>query len=341
MHELIDEFCEGIRLFTHFDLSLLQEQPRSMLSAEEWAALGLKMMPYASTMARWGLVSTRGLGQRFKDPFLKQAMPLIFAWPDVPVMVGMFLLAAIHNRNAGFPAGGSLEFARAIERRYLELGGKIHYKSQVEKVLVESKDGRRSFGRATGLRLYNDEVFSGDAVISAADARGTIFDMLSGEYSNRSFKRLYDGHLPLYTQLQVSLGVNRDLSGSPHWITYLLEKPVTISGGEYHEIGVKHYSFDPSLAPPGKSVMEIMLRTNYGYWQHIYGHQLYDTEQLQVADIIIGLLEQWYPGIKSADRGGGRRHSAHIRALYGQLAGRKYRLAAHPSHFTHADQGHA
>ena len=126
-----------------------------------------------------------------------------------------------------------------------------------------------------------------------------IFDMLSGEYSNRSFKRLYDGHLPLYTQLQVSLGVNRDLSGTPHWITYLLEKPVTISGREYREIGVKHYSFDPSLAPPGKSVLEIMLRTTYGYWQHIYGHRLYDTEQLQVADIVIGLLEQWYPGIKS------------------------------------------
>ena len=70
--ELIDEFCEGIRLFTHFDVSLLQEQPRSMLSAEEWVALGLKMMPYASSMTRWWLVSTHGLGQRFKDLFLRE-----------------------------------------------------------------------------------------------------------------------------------------------------------------------------------------------------------------------------------------------------------------------------
>ena len=64
---------------------------------------------------------------------------------------------------------GARSNSPAIERRYLELGGKIHYKSQVEKVLVESKDGSRSFGRATGLRLYNDEVFTGDAIISAAD----------------------------------------------------------------------------------------------------------------------------------------------------------------------------
>ncbi|MEZ4558184.1 MAG: hypothetical protein R2854_17405 [Caldilineaceae bacterium] len=33
------------------------------------------------------------------------------------------------------------------------------------------------------------------------------------------------------------------------------------------------------------------------YWQRIYGRKLYDTEQLQVADIILAELEKIYPGI--------------------------------------------
>jgi phytoene dehydrogenase-like protein len=62
-------------------------------------------------------------------------------------------------------------------------------------------------------------------------------------------------------------------------------------------IGVKHYCFDPSLAPAGKSVVEVMMPTNYGYWQRIYGHRLYDNEQTQVSEIVLEFLETIYPGI--------------------------------------------
>jgi phytoene dehydrogenase-like protein len=139
----------------------------------------------------------------------------MFSWEEAPVMMGMALLAYIHTGNAAFPAGGSLEFARALERRYLALGGEIRYEAQVEKILTEN-------GRATGVRLYNDEVHTADAVISAADGRGTIFDMLGGEYANAGLRRRYDGHLAMHSQVQISLGVRRDMSAEPHWVTHLL-----------------------------------------------------------------------------------------------------------------------
>jgi phytoene dehydrogenase-like protein len=206
------------------------------------------------------------------------------------MMAAASLLAYMHTGNAGFPAGGSLEFARAIEKRYLELGGEIHYKAQVEKILVEN-------GHAVGVRLYNDEIYRSDYVISAADGYNTLFDMLGKEYVTRRFKKLYDGHLPTYSMILISFGVNRDLTDKPHWVTYLLEEPLLIAGEPRHEISVKHYCFDPSLAPPGKSAVEVMFRSNYDYWQNIYGRKLYDTEQTQVSDILIAYLEKHYPGI--------------------------------------------
>jgi phytoene dehydrogenase-like protein len=294
---LIKAMCKGIRKFTRFDMTLMQQKPKSLMTSKDWSKLGGRMLPYVRPLAKWGMVSAQEFAARFKDPFLRRAIPHMFTWPDIPVMVGLSLLATMHNGNAGFPAGASLEFARAIEQRYLALGGQIHYRSQVEKILVED-DASGNGKQAVGVRLYDDSIHHADYVISAADGRGTIFDMLGGEFVDRQIKRTYDGHLPLHSQVQVSLGVKRDLSAEPHWTTYLLDEPIIIAGEDRYEIGVKHYCFDPSLAPPGKSVLIAMMNTHYGYWQRIYGRRLYDTEQTQVSDIIIDYLEKLYPGIR-------------------------------------------
>jgi phytoene dehydrogenase-like protein len=294
---LIEDFVAGVRQFMQFDMAMLQETPRALMGPEQWRDFGLKVLPFALPLARWGRLTAQAFAERFHDPLLRRAFPLVFGWADIPVMVGMSVLAYMATQNAGFPAGGSLDFARAIERRYLALGGEIHYKAQVEKILVEQDE--RGKGRVVGVRLYDDSVHQADVIISAADGRGTLFDMLGGEFVDRGTEKLYNGRLPLHSQVQVSLGVDRDLSGEPHWATYLLEEPLLIAGEERHAIGVKHYCFDPSLAPPGKSVVEVMMESNYGYWQRIYGRRLYDTEQLQVADIVIDFLERLYPGIRA------------------------------------------
>jgi phytoene dehydrogenase-like protein len=287
---LIRSLVQAIRQFKGFDMSLLQQKPRSLMNLGDWMALGMKMLPFLQPTIRWGLVSAADLGKRFKDPLLQRAFPHVFGWPEIPMMAGISLLASMKSGNAGFPAGASLEFARAIEQRYLGLGGEIHYNAQVEKILVKD-------GHAVGVRLYNDDVHHADYVISAADGRGTIFDMLDGDFTNRKLQGMYDGHLTLHSQVQISLGVNRDLSAEPHWVTYLLDEPILLAGEEHFEIGIKHYCFDPSLAPEGKSSLIMMLRSKYAYWQRIYGRKLNDTEQDQVSDILIDFLEKLYPGI--------------------------------------------
>jgi phytoene dehydrogenase-like protein len=287
---LIEGFVGGVRQFADFDMSVLQQKPKAMMGVFDWARLGLTMLPFAPGLLKYGFVSAEAFAQRFRDPFLRRAFPLMFFWPEIPVMAGMMLLGAMQARNAGFPAGASLDFARAIERRYLELGGEIRYNAQVEKILVDNN-------RAIGVRLYNDEVHRADIVISAADGHATIFDMLGGEYVNRTIKGYYDGHMLHWPQVQVSLGVARDMSREPHWAFHLLEAPVTIAGEDRREISVKHYDFDPSLAPPGRSAVEVMFRSNYDYWQNIYGHRLYDAEQQEVSEQVIEQLERLYPGI--------------------------------------------
>jgi phytoene dehydrogenase-like protein len=291
-HRLIRQFCNGIRAFSSFDLTRLQQKPKKLMGWTDWGRLGLEMLPFFGSFAKWGRVSADRFAGRFKDPFLRRAIPLIFAWPSIPMAVGMSLLAYMSQENAGFPQGGSLEFARAIEKRYLELGGEILYRSQVERILVEND-------HVVGVRLYNNNEYRSQRVISACDGRGTIFNLLRGEYINHKIEKRYDGHLPMYTQLQVSLGVNRDFSNEPYWVNHLLGEPRVIAGEERHSFGIRNFCFDPSLAPKGKSAIIMTLDTSYDYWQRIYGRTIYDQEQIQEADMLIDLLEEFHPGIKA------------------------------------------
>lgn len=288
----IRAFLRGVRRFARFDLTALYDKPRLLFDALDWRDFGGKMTPFLAPLAQWAFISMREFAGRFRDPFLRRAVPQMFSWDEAPAMMGMMLLAYMHGGNAGFPVGASLEFARALEKRFLDLGGEISYRSQVEKILTKD-------GRAVGVRLYNDEVHHADNVISAADGHATIFDMLDGQFVDRKIKSMYDGRLPTHQMVQVSLGIKRDLSQEPHWVTYLLDEPLLLAGEQRGEIGVKHYCFDPSLAPAGKSVIEMMARTNYSYWQRIYGRSLYDSEQRQVSDLLLDRVERWYPGLRA------------------------------------------
>lgn len=288
----IDQFCKGVRTFKDFDLSILQQKPKALMTGGDWAKIGRHVLPFVNSLGKWGSLSLQDLGTQFKDPFLQRAVPHMFSWPEVPVLVGMSLLAYLGNGNAGFPQGGSLAFAKAIEQRYLALGGEIYYSTPVEQVLLEGD-------QAVGVRLTNQQEYRANRVISACDGRQTLFHLLKGDYLHRRLEKIYRSELPMHSQFQVCLGVNRDLSAEPHWATYLLEAPLTIAGVDHFEVGVKHYGIDPSLAPPGKSVLMALITSPYQHWQDTYGDDPRPEADLPEVQTILQWLNQRYPGLGS------------------------------------------
>ena len=283
---MIEELAGAVRRFARFEPPL--DAPKGLFGGLRMA---IKMLPVMGTFRKYSKTSVQDFVRRFSDPFLRQAFALMVDMPDFPMLAVLMMLAYMHKRNAGFPVGGSLEFSRAIERRYLDLGGEIHYKSRVEKILVKDN-------RAVGVRLADGSEHHADVVISAADGHATIFDMLEGKHVNDEIRGYYDTW-PIFPPLvQVSLGVARDLSNEPHMCSYPLEEPVTIAGEAQKRMSVKHYCYDPTLAPAGKSVVEVMFPSNYAYWKGLAAErERYEAEKQQVALTVIGQLEKRFPGI--------------------------------------------
>ncbi len=108
-------------------------------------------------------------------------------------------------------------------------------------------------------------------MISAADGRTTIFDMLGGEYTSSSIRNYYD-RFPTDPQpfaVHVSLGVARDLSREPPAIVYMTESPTRIAGMKRDHPYLKIYTGE-GFAPPGKSVIQIPLASTYDYWAELH-----------------------------------------------------------------------
>ena len=282
----IEAFCGAIRRFARADAPIG--------ASGGWLAriaAVLRMLPLVPAMRKYSMTSIQAYAARFGDPFLRRAFTATLNMADLPMVAMLFTLAWMHNRDAGYPIGGSLAFAQAIAQRYLDLGGEIQYRARVDRILVDDD-------RAVGVRLADGSEHRADVVISAADGHATLFDMLEGRYVSDTVRGYYD-ELPIFPPIiQVSLGIARDLSAEPHMVNHILAEPVSIAGEARGQMGIKHYCYDPTLAPAGKSVVEAMFPSSYAYWEDLHGEsERYEAEKKDVAIKVISQLERRFPGI--------------------------------------------
>jgi phytoene dehydrogenase-like protein len=203
-------------------------------------------------------------------------------------------MAYLHKRAAGYPQGGSLEFSRAIERRYLGLGGKLRYQARVARILVENNE-------AIGVRLADGTELRSDYVISAADAHATIFDMLEGRYADAAVRGWFEKLTPYSSMVFVGLGVNRRFDDVPAMVSSLrveLPQPVTIAGRERATVGFHIMNNTRSLAPAGRTMVVSAFASDLERWQNLRQDPArYNAAKQEVADKLVQLLERRFPGL--------------------------------------------
>lgn len=285
--KVIKDYVKGIRAFCRKDI-----MGELMLGS---AAARVKTLPALLGKMRWFRSTMRKFGGRFSDPFLRRAFPLlVYSAPDLPLFIHLLRHAYGVNDSLQWPIGGALRFALSIEKRYKALGGEIHYGAGVKKILVENN-------RAVGVRLADGSDENADVVISNADGRKTILDLLDGRCMNKKI-RAYCAEPPDETNwsAHVFLGVNRDLSSEPSAMVMLLDNPETIAGHECDSLEMQIYGFDKTMAPPGKGVIKVELVSKYSRWKALAAdRQKYEEEKQHITAQVLDLLERRYAGIKS------------------------------------------
>jgi phytoene dehydrogenase-like protein len=294
----IERFISVPRMLQRHQLPPLIHRAPALRTLGEKLSL-LKLWRLGPGMARWFRVSNVQLARQFESPFLAEMLANLFDSNEKAILMLAFPMAFFDQRCAGYPVGGSLAFMRRIEQRYRALGGEMLYNSPVERIEVQSD-------RATGLRLTDGERLEADLVISAADGHWTIFEALQGKYVDKARRELYAGQrLKTFPSLLLtSLGVARTFEGAAPARHLALPEPWTLPDGtKIRRVSCRTYSYDPTLAPPGKTVLNVLLTTyNHAFWRDLRRDDVgaYHAAKREVTSRIVTLLDERLGGIRDS-----------------------------------------
>lgn len=295
---LIKSLTGVMRIMQQYEMPPLLDNIPEFQSWREKMSM-ITYLPLVWQYLKWRNETNLTFARKLSNPFLKEAFELLYDGDEQKLLILTMPLSVFDKKSAGYPRGGSMKFAGHIATRYAALGGRIHYNSPVKHIVTNESAAR-------GLVLDNGTKVQADLVISAADWHYTVFEALEGKFVNQKILKLAKNTKPkVYPSVfMVLLGVNKCYQEQSHLIKFPLESTaLSPDGTEYNRMELHFYHYDPSLAPPDKTIIAASLYTNNGeYWIDLRAkdYDQYIKNKTQFAEQVVERLDKKVPGLRQS-----------------------------------------
>jgi len=181
-----------------------------------------------------------------------------------------------YMRGAFYPEGGGQVMAARLIEAIRAYGGEVRTRARVARVRVEE-------GRARGVVLQSGEAIDAPVVVSNADLKRTVLDLVGAEhFAAATLERVrgFRMSLPLFT-LYLALDLDLGARGVPNtnywiWGSYDIDGLYeTLEQGALPDVPLAYLSFaslkdptNPHLAPRGSTNLQIMtlVPRQYAFW---------------------------------------------------------------------------
>ncbi len=271
------------------------KMPVSMLPLKELIKLGKAMKGAGGVMSRNVKISCGEYASRFHHPALKKMFSTCM--PDgYSIVAFIFGLGTFASGSGAIPRGGSREMALRMEKRYLELGGKVFTNISVEEIITKNN-------LATAIGLSNGTTVNADYIIAACDTHVTFEKLLKGKYKDEKFEMRYKNPIDysLPTSVMVSFGVSADLSQYPCSVTFETDS-YHVGVTDFTTMGIRNYSYEPAFAPKDCTLMIININQSdkdYLYWEKLYENkEAYYKEKQRIANEMQLRFEMRFPELQ-------------------------------------------
>jgi phytoene dehydrogenase-like protein len=286
----IKKFCNILRKFKDFDPPA--DITPEIMSGKEKMAFMFKILRYMPDLNKYLKISLKEFAANFKNPLLQFAFKNLFV-PEMSLIFVIINFAWFNRGNAAYPIGGSLNFARLIEKSFLEAGGKINYKSKVEKIIVENTDKEK---KATGILLADGKKIDADIVISAADVHFTLKNMLEDKFTSEKWQKRFTDFDTFSSFIQVSIGIDGKLDYASQRNQIEIKTPLKVTDKDtIKTFNYRIHDFDPTLAPEGKTLITTLIEVkDYQYWTELrtQDRKAYRHKKKEIAEFIIAEIEK-------------------------------------------------
>ena len=289
----IKDLIEAIKMSQHIQIP--SEKPPEMMNLVDVIKMLVTMGDALKLFKKYRGIDTQDLMNRFKHPLIrclisdfctKESQAQSF-----PMAYGNFV-----GGDGGIPKGGSRAMAHRMGKRFESLGGKIYTKTSVTKIVREGE-------QATAIKLENGKEVEADYIICTCDPHYIFNQLLDPTYMDDVFKEIYANRkaYPVYGMFQVAYAVDsdKDVLGGDVILTCEL---MQIADWMNDRISVKTYDYEPSFAPEGKQIIQVLLglqEEGYDYWKELYQNkEAYQHKKQEIAKEIQQKLEARFPEYK-------------------------------------------
>lgn len=212
---------------------------------------------------------------------------------EAPTVMLLMTLGYLSRGWLARPEGGPAVFRDSLAARVAALGGTVHLRATVDEVLVRD-------GRAAGVRLEDGTILDADVVISTSSAPETVFRLLASRFGAPDWRRRL-ARWPLAPPMVLaSFGVARQYPLLPDTLIVDGIRPVSVGGVENEHLVLRVSRDDPAAAPPGHTLVQARLGSDYDWWATRYDR--YADFTASAAARIAGRIDGLLPGFAKAIR---------------------------------------
>ncbi|NPD87657.1 MAG: NAD(P)/FAD-dependent oxidoreductase [Asgard group archaeon] len=290
---VIKHFIKGIRGLSKSDFSEFGfKNPPELMTTKDWIKDFWENRKSLRYFVGKSMMPVKEYVTKIHDPMFRELLLYMFL-PDIPIVFLWMVLSLVSQKQMGVLKNGSIDFARKMVDRFVELGGQIHYDSKVSDILVKDD-------KVTGIVLEDGSVHNSDFCISAIDGFTVIFKMLKGKYLNENIERRYKKWKVVDPFVSVNFGVNMEFKDDV-WMTFIkTTDPINVGNKEKNFVLIRFFNYSKSFAPEGKTVIQVDFETDWEYWFELRKDiTKYREAKKQLSKEVLSWLEKRYPGISN------------------------------------------
>lgn len=288
--EAIHQLMDYVKLAESMQVPV--NKPFDKMKLADYIQMGMSMAEMGKVMKVYGNMDIKELADSFHHPLIRQAI-VDYMPPGYQAYAFLVSYATVTGGNGDIPRGGSLAMALRMAKKYESLGGKLHTKTEVLKVLVSGK-------RAEGIRLSDGEERKADYVICACDASFTFSRLLDAAYMPKGLKKMFDNRraYPVSSGFQVAFGIS-GAAGRLHETGVFGCRPLQVGASVAERMSINAYDYEPGFAPEGCFTAQsnfVQSEEDYAYWMELYkDKEAYTKKKAQLGEEALSRLLEQYP----------------------------------------------
>ncbi|MCA9675595.1 MAG: NAD(P)/FAD-dependent oxidoreductase [Kofleriaceae bacterium] len=230
--------------------------------------------------------------ERLRSPRLRQL--LVRLVPETaPALFLLMVLGYLERGWLSRPVGGTAVFRDALERTYRGLGGQVVLHGTVDEILVAGD-------RVRGVRLADGELIDADVVVSTSSAPETVLRLLGGRYEADAVRDRMATWKMFDPIVLASFGVEGRFADQPPLMVIDGVPPFDAGGRTVDTLYLRIGNDEPAFAPPGHTVVQAMLTTDYAWWAT--RGTGYGAAKDAMGAAVLDHLEPHLPGLRAAVR---------------------------------------